>query len=127
MKQYLFIILIIPTAMLAQEPANTNIKYQDGIGELLEMYSAYNKKYDKVDGFRIQIMFSNDKQEAYGNKVKLYKEFPGINCYLDYEQPYYKLKMGDYKDRFEANYFLQQVLPVYPGAFIVKDKITANK
>ena len=126
MKKIMFL-LFIPVMLFAQEPANTSIKYHDRISELMDMYKAYNKKYDKVDGFRIQIMFSNDKQEAYSNKVKLYKEFPSANCYLDYEQPYYKLKMGDYKDRFEANYVLQKVLPIYSGAFIVKDKITANK
>ncbi len=127
MKKYILLSLLLPLAAMAQEPANTTIKYQDKLVELIEMYRAYNKKYDKVDGFRIQIMLSNDKQGAYSNKVKLYKEFPTINCYVDYEQPYYKLKLGDFHNRFEANFELQKILPLYPGAFIVKDKVFEKK
>ena len=103
------------------------MNFGSGLEELTELYKAYNKKNDKTEGYRIQIMFSNDKAEAYGNKVKIYKEFPDEKCYVDYEQPYYKVKIGDFANRFEAYYQLQKMLIVYPGAFIVRDKISIKK
>jgi hypothetical protein len=68
-------------------------------------------------------MFSNVRDEAYGAKAKLYKDFPKEKCYVEYEQPYYKLRLGDMVTRLEATDMLNQVLPLYQGAFIVKDKV----
>lgn len=53
----------------------------------------------------------------------MYTQFPELSSYVEYEQPYYKLRLGDFKTRLEATYYLQQVITLYPGAFIVKDKI----
>jgi hypothetical protein len=53
----------------------------------------------------------------------LYKQFPRESCYVIYEQPYYKLRVGDYTNRFEATDMLNQMLSTYTGAFIVKDKV----
>ena len=53
----------------------------------------------------------------------MYKDFPDLKSYVEYEEPYYKLRVGDFKTRLEATYFLQQVTTLYAGAFIVKDKI----
>jgi hypothetical protein len=66
------------------------------IAQLMNLYRAYNKKNDLADGYRLQIMFSNDRNEAYNAKSKLYKQFPRESCYVIYEQPYYKLRVGDY-------------------------------
>lgn len=43
-------------------------------------------------------------------KAKLYKQFPRESCYVIYEQPYYKLRVGDFTNRFEATDLLNQML-----------------
>ena len=53
----------------------------------------------------------------------MYQDFPDLSSYVEYEEPYYKLRIGDFKTRLEATFFMQQVTPLYSGAFIVKDKI----
>jgi hypothetical protein len=83
----------------------------------------YNKKNDVTDGYRIQVAFSNDRQEAYNNKSKLYKELPDEKCYVEYEEPYYKLRIGDYMTRLEAYDKLRSVITKYPGAFVVRAKV----
>jgi hypothetical protein len=93
------------------------------IAELMDAYKNYNRKNDLADGFRVQISFGNDRQEVYNNKARLYKDFPNEHCYVLYEQPYYKLRLGDFATRLEAYEKLQAVITKYPGAFIVKDKI----
>ena len=126
MRNYFLIILsLVSLASFAQ---NDNVSYyQDRhISELADLYKVYNNKNDVADGYRIQISFSNDRQEAYNNKAKLYKELPDEKCYVEYEEPYYKLRLGDYATRLEAYDKLRLVLAKYPGAFVVRAKIKIN-
>jgi hypothetical protein len=100
-----------------------SVKQDKKISELLYKYKDFNRKTEFIDGYRIQIMYTDVRDDAYKNKASTYKEFPELASYVEYEQPYYKLRLGDFKTRLDATYFLQKVVAVYSGAFIVKDKI----
>ena len=102
---------------------NFSVKQEAGISNLLYQYKEYNRKREFAEGFRIQIMYTDVRDEVYKSKGAMYKEFSELSSYVEYEQPYYKLRLGDFKSRLEATYYLQQVITLYPGAFIVKDKI----
>ncbi len=102
---------------------NFTVKQDAQIASLLYKYKEYNRKREFAEGFRIQIMYTDVRDEVYKSKGAMYKEFSDLSSYVEYEQPYYKLRLGDFKSRLEATYYLQQVITLYPGAFIVRDKI----
>jgi len=118
----LIIFSLLSLAAIAQND-NATFHQDQKITELTEAYKAYNSKNDVADGYRIQVSFSNDRQEAYDNKSKLYKDFPDEKCYVEYEEPYYKLRIGDYATRLEAYDKLRSIISAYPGAFVVRAKI----
>lgn len=103
--------------------ANFTVKQDASIASLLYQYKDYNRKKEFTEGYRIQITYTDVRDEVYQSKGTMYKEFPELASYVEYEQPYYKLRLGDFKTRLEATHFLQQVIPLYTGAFIVRDKI----
>lgn len=106
-------------------PANKNfsIKQDIQVASLLYKYKEYNRKREFGEGFRVQITYTDIREEVYKNKASLYNQFPDLSSYVEYEQPYYKLRIGDFKTRLQATYYLQQIVTLYPGAFIVRDKI----
>jgi hypothetical protein len=118
-----------PLCMCAQDSTlimqnkNVTVKQDSGITALLGKYKEYNRRKEFTEGYRIQIMYTDVRDEVYKSKGKTYKDFPELPSYVEYEQPYYKLRLGDFKTRLEATYYLQQVNTIYSGAFIVKDKI----
>lgn len=121
--------LLIASGVYAQadSTASNFTVYEDTlITELQQRYTDYNGKKEYIDGYRIQITYTNIRDEVYQGKAAMYKQFPELTSYVEYEQPYYKLRLGDFKDRLEATYYLQQVITLYPGSFIVKDKIKAK-
>ena len=119
------ILIILSLFSLASVAQNDNVSYHVDrkVTELTDLYKAYNKSNDLTDGYRIQVSFSNDRQEAYNNKSKLYKELPDDKCYVEYEEPYYKLRVGDYATRMEAYDKLRDILSKFPGAFVVRAKV----
>lgn len=90
---------------------------------LLELYKEYNAKREVADGYRVQITFTDIREDAYKSKAAVYKQFADYPAYVEYDQPYYKLRVGDFATRLEATSALQQIITVYPGAYIVKDRI----
>ncbi|MBX2908182.1 MAG: SPOR domain-containing protein [Chitinophagales bacterium] len=120
MKFFRILILVFsPILFFAQ----SNVSQSKEIAELVDNYREYQKAVDVQDGFRIQITYTSNRDEAYKAKAQLYREFDAVPSYIDYEQPNYKLRLGDFKTKLQATAFLQDVIKVYPGAFIVKDKI----
>ena len=120
-----FLLTILSLVSLASVAQNDNVTFHQErqVPELTDVYKMYNKRNDVADGYRIQVSFSNDRQEAYNNKAKLYKELPDEKCYVEYEQPYYKLRIGDFMTRLEAYDELRNVITKYPGAFVVRAKV----
>ncbi len=129
---YVFVALIFfigrPVFCAAQDTAivcnkYASVKEESNIAALAVKYDEYNRKKEFTDGYRIQIMYTDVRSDAYKSKGQMYKDFPDLASYVEYEQPYFKLRIGDFKTRLEATFFMQQVVPLYSGAFIVKDKI----
>lgn len=113
------------TTAVAKNP-NLTVHQDSSLTRLTSDYKSYNHLKDVTDGFRIQVTYTDIRSEAYNSKGQMYKEFPELKSYVEYDQPYYKLRLGDFKTRLEATYYLQQVIILYPGAFIVKDKIVTR-
>jgi hypothetical protein len=123
MKAFVWAISTFISLVSVAQTDNVTYTLDRQITELTDAYKSYNKKNDVADGYRIQVAFSNDRQEAYNDKSKLYKDLPDEKCYVEYEEPYYKLRVGDYTTRLEAYDKLRDVIVKYPGAFVVRAKI----
>lgn len=77
---------------------NTNSSPQ--IKKLIAKKRAFNKSYGY--GYRIQIYYGNEtKARTILRKFKL--EFPNVFCNLKYEKPDWKVKVGNYKTKLEAD------------------------
>ena len=105
------------------QPGVIIIEQDSGIDYILNNYPMPVEAKRTVTGYRIQVLATTSRQLANDTKAKVMDKFPDLRASLVYQQPYFKLRIGDFKTRLEATYFMQQVTPLYTGAFIVKDKI----
>ena len=75
-------------------------------------------------GYRLLVINTNKRDEAIAAKTKVYTYFPELKAYLIYQSPYFKVKVGNFKDRKEADEFRIQLNRHFPkGVFIVNDII----
>lgn len=75
-------------------------------------------------GYRLMVINTNKRDEALAAKTKVYTYFPDQKAYLTYQTPYFKLKVGNFKTREEAESFRKVVSPLFPkGVFILNDVI----
>jgi len=108
----------------AQTKGAINIKgeiiYLDS---LIEKNIAINKLNKTIPGFRIQIFSGNERNNANNIKTHFLKLYPNQTAYLAYQQPYFKIRIGDFKTRLEAKLFYNKIKEVFGECIIIADKI----
>ncbi len=80
-----------------------------------------------VLGYRVQICATPDEQEARSYLHEALLKFPDQGVYLTFDSPYYKVRVGDCKSRFEAEELQKRVQKNgFPDAWVVRTKVYAN-
>ncbi|MCB0401474.1 MAG: SPOR domain-containing protein [Flavobacteriales bacterium] len=89
------------------------------IDKLNETYSSGFK----LEGYRIQIYSGNKRQPAKDARLAFSRIYRKTEAYEVYEQPYYKVRVGDFKTKIEALKFKNDLTKHFPNCFIVRDEI----
>ena len=75
-------------------------------------------------GYRLLVINTTKRDEAAAAKTTVYTFFPELKSYLLYQAPYFKLKVGNFKDRKEAEDYQKRLQKYFPkGVFIMNDTI----
>ena len=107
---------------------DSNIIQDKRVNELVLKHVLVNEaRNNKIKGYRVQIHFGPEKAKAMDVKTKFITSYHNIPAYLDYQQPYFKIRVGDFRTKLEAYKLLQDILSDFPGAFIVGDDIELPK
>ena len=77
----------------------------------------------QLSGFRIQLYMGADRKQALAIKAEMLTMYPGTPIYMDYEQPYFKIRIGDFRNRFEAIKLFHDLQAKFKNISIVPDKI----
>jgi SPOR domain len=99
----------------------------DKIDAILDRKAEKNKATKYANGFRVQLYVGRDRKSVDDAKVYIYQTYPNINPYLTYSLPIYKLKVGDFLTKADAERFLNQVKDSYPDAIIISEIIDVKK
>ncbi|HMR17695.1 MAG TPA: SPOR domain-containing protein [Sphingobacterium sp.] len=74
-------------------------------------------------GFRVQIYSGNNRNEAYAVQSRFRNQFSDIDSYINYDEPNYRVKVGDFTSRSEANNFMQVLRSQYSNVFVFQEDI----
>ena len=129
MKQKIILLLlgvfILRISLSAQEIVKGKIEIVQSpeIKSLMDKHIEINEANETIDGFRIQIHFGGEREKAKSIKTNFLQHFPEIPAYELYQQPNFKIRVGDYRTRLEAQKAMVQITPYFASAFIVVDEI----
>jgi hypothetical protein len=75
-------------------------------------------------GFRVQIYNGNNRAMANQAKALFNKNYPNMHSYLKYTAPNYKVNVGDFEDKKDANAFLKKIIAYSPTACVIPETVT---
>ena len=126
-----FIFIVLYTGLYAQQltpsQGKVEVSQDERITQLSEQYKKLSKSNPAIDGYRVQIFFdsgSNSKNKASSIRDEFQLSYPTVKAYLSYKEPYYKVRVGNFRTLIEAVGFQKEISVTYPNSFAVKDKIT---
>ncbi|GAB4015508.1 hypothetical protein GCM10028773_05790 [Spirosoma koreense] len=94
---------------------------------VLDTIASHNRTIRYAPGFRIQIYVGNQRSEADAAKLLIYQNFPELSPYLSYNQPTYKLKVGDFMRRMDAERYFASIRRLISSAQLQADKVDIRR
>jgi hypothetical protein len=130
---FLLIFGALACSLNAQQGNSNIIIIQDpSIDTILEKHVEINEAWltnednYAIDGYRIQIFEESGVRSSTMAREAMdefSEKYPDIPIYLTWQAPNYKVRIGDFGTRMEAEGFLKRIKRDYPIAWVIRDKI----
>ncbi|MFN8416709.1 MAG: SPOR domain-containing protein [Cytophagaceae bacterium] len=88
---------------------------------------AANRTLQEISGYRILVYSGTSSDESSKVRKQIYQYDPNLSVYTDFKQPTFRVKVGNFTDRVQANYILNDLRKQFPNAMIVPDMIMPAK
>lgn len=98
--------------------------------QFIDKHKKLNEEIEEVQGWKVQVYAGRGRvgrEEANGARSKFLSNYPDYSAPLEFQHPLYRVRVGDFMRREEAELFCRDVRTVFPGALIVKDKVKVPK
>ncbi len=125
-KVFVLILMVILTTGLKAQEGAVAVYEELGVDSLVMLHVEHNKAYPVMKGYRIQL-FKDSGNEALDDAHKIMdkfkEEFPDLNVYLSFQEPYYRVRVGDFRTRLEALERMNTIKRKYRNVWIISDNI----
>ena len=123
------ILLVIVLSVFDSIPG-VQVLQDSTVGVLMEEAMYGKKELVTIDGYRVQIYSSNKQQTAKAEALDLetqLKDRINQTVYVQYQPPFWKVRLGDFRTAEEAREYKKIFVQQYPhlrgDTYIVRDKI----
>ncbi|MFT5749660.1 MAG: hypothetical protein ACI93S_000921 [Ancylomarina sp.] len=95
------------------------------INDLLKIDRAENSYFPGFQGYRIQIFSGGGRAREKASSIRedLQELFPNERVYVKYKAPDFRVRIGNFRNKFEAMHLYKQCVKIYPYCYLVKDQI----
>ena len=110
--------LAFSVTFASAQQGDIKIEQDDKIVDLLDIYKTYN---ESSEYYRIQVGFgSYAKAQRIKSEVEI--DFPSMRSKIDFDSPTYRVRLGRFKTKLEAERKFKEVRSKYPDAMLLKPK-----
>ncbi len=76
----------------------------------------------KGKGFRVQIYNGPSREKAMAARREFMRRFPGVRSYIVFESPSFRVKVGNYRQRGDADGMLREANSMFSPSMIVPEQ-----
>ena len=119
MHKIMYTILLLISTLSFCQNNNIEISKSKVFKNLMNLHKIASEEKHNIDYYSVQIYNGNykDADSIYDFSQKL---FISDSIFLFYETPNYKVQLGKYRSKIEAQKSLREVSKVFKSAFILK-------
>ena len=123
-------IVVVQRLNILESMPRVEVVQDASVAAMLEVTMSGKEEWIEVDGYRVQIYSSNRQQTAKSEALELedrLKEKVGQTIYVQYLPPFWKVRLGDFREYEEAKEYKKEFVQQFPDligdTYIVRDKI----
>jgi hypothetical protein len=94
---------------------------------VLDSIAQKNRSIRYAPGYRVQVYVGNERQQVDATKLTVYQNFPELSPYLSFQQPTYKLKVGDFMRKMDADRYFSSLRQLFPSAILQPDRVDVRR
>ena len=121
---------VAPRLNILESMPRVEVVQDAPVAAMLEATMSGKEEWIEIDGYRVQIYSSNRQQTAKSEALELedrLKEKVGQTIYVQYLPPFWKVRLGDFREYEEAKEYKKEFVQLFPDligdTYIVRDKI----
>lgn len=96
------------------------------LDSVLDSIDRHNRARQFIEGFTIQIYAGMRRDDALNAKKNLAASLPDLSSEVEYAQPNFRVKVGKYFTRIDAQADFVAVKKYFPTAIVIPDKVAIN-
>lgn len=107
---------------------SAEIHEEPSVRYLIERQSRVNLDPSRLlDVWRVQIAATVDRRQMEEARQVFVRRYGSLQLSTTYSEPYYKLRVGAYVQKRQAEAALHTLKKDYPGAYLVRDKVKLSE
>lgn len=128
----------VDVSQYADEAPKEEVVVEHDVPAALMNSTADDGKVVELDGYRVQVFSSSEREEAVRVEDEVHRWLNGLPAerraalglpenlavYSIYRQPLYRIRVGDFERREDASRLVPALQRQFPGALVVPDRIT---
>lgn len=128
-KFLMLLTICLTLSSFAQQPVvpgEVNIIQDERVNALIDKHIQANSTFNGMTGYRIQIFFdsgSNAKNRANSERRRFLILYPQTKAYVTFDAPNFKVRVGNFRTRLEAEKFLRDIQRHFEMAYVVPSRI----
>ncbi len=115
------------TAKITQERKKAELLPTRNVNEkvdfVLDSINRFNVTRKFIEGYTIQIYSGQKREDAMNAKKQMIADASDLTAELEYNQPKFRVRVGNYFSRLEAQKDLLRLKRTFPNAILVPEKI----
>ncbi|HMO40496.1 MAG TPA: SPOR domain-containing protein [Saprospiraceae bacterium] len=121
MLRAIVLLLCIMGCAMALPAQNIQLREEPQISQMMERFAAINKATATVNGWRVQVLATPDRQQLERTRQIFQYKYPNIPTDWKHANPWYKLYAGAFSTKLEAIRLQYLLRRDYPSAYLVRD------
>lgn len=111
------------------KPGEVKVNKDERIQDLTKFVGTPQKGSPNVQikGYRVQVFFDSDKDQVNQKRSDYLARHSENPAYVDYLQPNFRLRVGNFRTRLQAQRWQDEIKNDFPDAIIVEDWIDLPK
>ncbi|RLD69335.1 MAG: hypothetical protein DRI95_00365 [Bacteroidetes bacterium] len=96
---------------------------------IIKYHKKLNEENLEIRGWRIRVYMGSGKDaraQANSIKLRIRNSYPDVEPHLVHHSPYFKILVGDFRTRIDAESFRKKIRRQYPNCYVVESEILRN-